>query len=87
MDVAKILNKLENPDYLIDYDSDGFVSIVRAEDNTVVYENYVANESQFIKAVFLLSVKTWFTTHMLYCLLSIMAEKTDWPMFLEIRQG
>lgn len=85
MDIAKILNKLQNPDYLIDYDSEGFVVIARAEDNTVVYENSIRNENELIKAMFLLSVKSWFTTHMLYCLISIMAEKTDWPIFSEIR--
>lgn len=87
MDVAKILNKLQNPEYLVEYDSFRFIKITRQEDCAVVYENYVADESKFIKAVFLLSVKTWFTTHMLYCLLSVMAEKTDWDMFQEIRQG
>lgn len=85
MDVTKILNKLENPDYLIKYDNQGFIAITRTSDKVSVFDHYTPNEAEFIKALFRLSPKTWFTTHMLYCLISIMAEKTDWPIFSEIR--
>jgi hypothetical protein len=87
MDVAKILNKLESPDHLIKYDDEKFIVIIRADDNVKVFEHTSLNESEFVSALFWLSTKSWFTTHMLYCLLSVMAEKTDWDMFQEIRQG
>jgi hypothetical protein len=87
MDVAKILNKLENPDYLIKYDDEKFIVITRSDDGVDVFEHSALDESEFISALFWLTTKSWFTTHMLYCLISIMAEKTDWPIFSEIRQG